>query len=155
MKIDLQLEKYLPKLQSKESKYFFDPVRRKWVQASSEELVRQLMIIYLSESGFSPALMAAEREIKLSGLKKRFDLLVMNRNSIPLILVECKSFETEISQTVWDQAARYNIILKCPWLCITNGTQTMVARIFHEDRKVEFLNAIPTADEVFQFQTEP
>jgi len=124
----------------------FDPVRKKWVKATPEEFVRQLFITYLEKTlGYSTAKMGVERKLIFENLQKRFDIVVYDKNNHPYILVECKSFETELNQDVWYQAARYNHILKASFLCIINGRKTLVASIQHEGKTVERTDELPAA----------
>ncbi|HSU28847.1 MAG TPA: type I restriction enzyme HsdR N-terminal domain-containing protein, partial [Chitinophagaceae bacterium] len=57
-------------------------------------------------------------------LKKRFDILVYDREMKPWMLVECKGLEVELNQSVLDQALRYNMSVPVDYILITNGKQT-------------------------------
>jgi hypothetical protein len=70
----------------------FDPVRRKYV-VLTPKWVRQHIIHYLLGKGYPPSLMAIERGIDVNGTAKRFDIVVYGRDTLPLILIECKSAE--------------------------------------------------------------
>ena len=52
----------------------FDPVRRKFVRATPEEIVRQLWLLYfLEEKNLNPKLIAVERTIMVHDRQRRFD----------------------------------------------------------------------------------
>ena len=70
----------------------FDPHRRKWLILTPEEWVRQNFIQYLIQVMNYPAsLIALEKEIWLGEMKKRFDILVYNKDHQPWMIVECKA----------------------------------------------------------------
>ncbi|MBK7232470.1 MAG: type I restriction enzyme HsdR N-terminal domain-containing protein [Saprospiraceae bacterium] len=142
--IDLKLDLLKDRIQRKDDQFLFDPVRRKWIKFSSEEYVRQLMLIYLHDVlGYGYSTMAVERMIKLNGLSKRFDIVVFNRKGEAFILIECKSFNHQLSQDVWDQVSRYNCVLASSWLCITTGIQSLIVKIDFENSKISAENTLP------------
>lgn len=100
----------------------YDPLRRKWMVWSPEEHVRQCLIQFLTqEGGYPPGLLGVERGMRYNQLRKRWDLLVHDRNGRPLILAECKEPRIEISSEVVMQLATYNSQVGAPHLLITNG----------------------------------
>src|SRR6478735_275420 len=102
-----------PKFRIKErdgKRYIFDSIRKTWLLLTEEEWVRQNFVAYLVKTLHYPGtLIALEKEIVLNGLKKRFDVLVYNKNHLPWMLVECKAPEVKLSEDVLQQALRYNI----------------------------------------------
>lgn len=102
----------------------FDIIRKKYVVLTPEEWVRQHVVHYLLErKGYPVALVAVEREIELYNLKRRFDIVVFDRNGSPWLLIECKAPVVALSQKVFDQVFRYNLTLGAPYVAITNGIQ--------------------------------
>ncbi len=100
----------------------FDELRKVWVRLTPEEWVRQNFLQYLVQVMQYPAsLIAIERELKLGELKKRFDVLVYNRQHQPWMMVECKAMEVNLDEAVLQQVLRYNIAVPVPFLVITNG----------------------------------
>ena len=100
----------------------FDEMRRQWIRLTPEEWVRQNFLQYLVQTMRYPAsLIAVERELRLGELKKRFDILVYNREHQPWLMVECKSMEVQLDESVLQQVLRYNIAVPVPFLVITNG----------------------------------
>jgi len=101
--------------------YLFDPVRKKNIMLTPEELVRQLTIQYLHiEKGYSLGVFSVEKQIKLNDTIKRYDIVIYKKG-LPHILVECKRPEIKLDEAVCAQIARYNIVLQVPYLMITNG----------------------------------
>lgn len=86
-------------------------------------------------------MMMSEVGFRLGGKQLRADIVVYDRQASPLMVVECKRPEVELSQAVLDQAIRYNMVLNVKYIMITNGTRTFVFR--REEDKYEFLNAVP------------
>jgi len=122
----------------------FDPVRHKYVTLTPEEWVRQHLIAYLiQEKGFPVSLIGVEKQLVLNKLTKRFDLVVFKRNAAPLLLAECKAPGVEITEKAFDQAARYNMLLKAEYFFITNGLEHYTCRIDYENRQYIFIQDIP------------
>ena len=118
--------------------------RRKWVAATPEEQVRQTFLHALVEHyGYPQSLIAVEAKIAVgAGVTKRCDAVVYSQALQPLMLMEFKAPDVPITQTTLDQAAVYNTTVHAPWLILSNGKQTVVARI-DTDRQITFLNQIP------------
>ena len=125
--IKIDYPPYQPKIKTQGGQEFiFDSFRKKWVVLTPEEWVRQNFLQYLITVKKYPAsLIAIEKEIKLGELKKRFDIVVYDKNSQPWMIVECKEMNVELNQQVLDQVLRYNITMQVPYLVITNGSYCM------------------------------
>ena len=103
----------------------FDFIRKQWLLLSEEEWVRQNFIQFLvQEMKYPMELMAVEKEIQLGELKKRFDILVYDRNHQPWMLIECKAGKISADEKVLMQVLRYNISIPANFLVITNGHYT-------------------------------
>ena len=111
------------RLKSSENKpYIFDPIRKKFVRLHPEEWVRQHTIKYLIDTkGFPASLINVEKEIKLKNTRKRYDIVVFNPDGSIFLVIECKSYNVGITQSVFDQIARYNLELQASLLMVTNG----------------------------------
>ena len=105
----------------------WDPLRRKSVSLTPEEEVRQWFISVLSTGMKVPEhMMMSEVALKWNGLDYRADILVYDRSAHPLLVVECKRPEVELTQEVVDQALRYNNVLDVRYIVITNGLKTFM-----------------------------
>jgi hypothetical protein len=122
--IRIEYPPYQPKIKADGGKEcIFDEVRKKWVVLTPEEWVRQNFLQYLVQVKNYPAsLIAVEKEIGLGDMKKRFDIVVYNSSHQPFMIVECKEMSVVLDQKVLDQALRYNIPLRVPYLVLTNGS---------------------------------
>ncbi len=117
---------YSPQIKQEEGKeYIFDGIRKKWLQLTPEEWVRQNFINYLIVTMQYPAsLIAVEKEILVGEMRKRFDILVY-KDSKPWLVIECKEMQTAVNESVIKQVMGYNIQLQVPYLIITNGNNTL------------------------------
>jgi len=136
---------------SENSLSIFDPIRKKYVALTPEEWVRQHFVQYLiCEKGFPQALIANEIGIKLNRTSKRCDTVIYNRDLKPLVLVEYKAPEIEITQKVFEQISRYNIIFKVPYLIISNGLSHYCCYVDYDSQRATFITEIPNYQDIVQ-----
>lgn len=122
----------------------YDPVRHKYVTLTPEEWVRQHLIAYLNlVKGYPVSMIGVEKQLILNKLTKRFDLVVFSRNGNPFLLVECKAPGIDISEKTFDQAARYNMLLRAEYFLITNGIEHYTCRLDYEHKQYIFVEDIP------------
>ena len=122
----------------------FDPLRRKYVSMTPEEWVRQHFVHYLiSEKGYPASLMANEAMIRLNSLTKRCDTVVYDNSLRPVVICEFKKPDIEITQQVFDQVVRYNIVLKVKYLIVSNGMSHYCCKMNYEDMSFDYLQEIP------------
>ncbi|HKB42863.1 MAG TPA: type I restriction enzyme HsdR N-terminal domain-containing protein [Chitinophagaceae bacterium] len=114
------------RIKKEENKEFiFDALRKKWLLLTPEEWVRQNFVQYLIKiKNYPSALIALEKEIWLGELKKRFDVLIYNKDHKPWMMIECKGGEIKLNDAVLQQALRYNISVPVEFIVITNGSFT-------------------------------
>ncbi|MBS5795662.1 MAG: type I restriction enzyme HsdR N-terminal domain-containing protein [Dysgonomonas mossii] len=121
-----------------------DPLRRKFVALTPEEWVRQHFVNFLlREKGYPAALIANEIQIDLNKLKKRCDSVVYNRDLSPLMIIEYKAPDVDITQQVFDQIVRYNIVLKVKYLIVSNGLIHYCCIMNYENQSFNYLSDIP------------
>ena len=142
---ELNLPEHPFKITLKDSQfYIFDDIRKKHLVLTPEEWVRQHFIQYLiNDRKFPKALIQVEGGLSLNQLQKRTDIVVFNHSGERIMIVECKAPEVNITQAVFDQAARYNSVHKAAWLVVTNGLRHCYARIDHEQSSFKFCEALP------------
>ncbi len=122
----------------------FDPVRRRYVALTPEEWVRQHMLHYLmTVCGAPKGLIAVEKGFVYNGMARRADIVVHDRTGAAALVVECKAPETPVTQAVFDQAARYNTVLRARHLVVTNGLVHYCARIDWARGATAFLPDLP------------
>lgn len=139
----------LPKIDIKsklvnESIQIFDIVRKNFFALTPEEWVRQHVIHYLIfNKKYPKGLMQIEKLIKYNNLKTRADIVALNKNADPILLVECKAPSIKIDKNAFDQIAKYNFNLKANFLFVTNGINHYCCKINYNDGGVEYLQEIP------------
>ena len=130
--------------QGTEGASIFDPWRGRWVALTPEEWVRQHFLNHLvHDMGYPAGRIAVEAALRLNTLRKRADAVVYGANGRPLALVECKAPGVRITQAVFEQAARYNLIYRVNHLLITNGLVHHACAIDLEAGTSRSLPAIP------------
>jgi len=122
----------------------FDEIRRKFIILTPEEWVRQHVVHFLlHEKKYPKSLINVEKLLTINGLTKRYDVVVFNPDGSIFILVECKAPQIKISQTVFDQIARYNMTMQSQFLMVTNGHNHYFCSMDYENEKYIFMEALP------------
>ena len=101
--------------------------RHRWVRLTPEEWVRQQLLHRLVEQlGYPASLIAVEAAFQMpNGKNFRADAVVYDRQTEPLMLIECKAETVPLTQKTLDQALTYNRLLNVPYLLLNNGPQTI------------------------------
>ena len=125
----------------------WDPLRKKEVALTPEERVRQWCIgVLRDQMGVPVHMMMSEAGFKLGDKQFRADILVYDRQASPLMVVECKRPEVELTQEVLDQAIRYNMVLNVKYIIITNGTKTFICR--KGETGYKFIDSVPDYEQM-------
>lgn len=141
----LNLPIFEVKIVIKEGKrLIFDSIRKKYVALTPEEWVRQHFVHWLvAEKGYPVSLMANEVQIQLNATRKRCDTVLYDRSLRARMIVEYKAPDVEITQQVFDQISRYNIVLKVEYLVVSNGLHHYCCRVDYDQGTYQFLPEIP------------
>lgn len=132
-----------------EQKLIYDDLRRKYVALTPEEWVRQHFIHYLIDFKHYPAaLIANETTITLANTTKRCDSIVYDRNGMPKVIIEYKASSVKLTQKVFSQIGRYNMVLKVDYLIISNGLNHYCCKMDYDKQSYVFLNNIPCYEEL-------
>ena len=127
-----------------QKRFIFDEIRKKYIELTPEEWVRQNCIKFLiNEKKFKKNLISIEKKIQLNNTIKRFDILVHDINGGCILLVECKAPNIKINQESFDQILRYNQVISAKFLMVTNGIIHYYCRINNHQKNIEFLKEIP------------
>lgn len=127
----------------------FDSIRGKWLVLTPEEWVRQNTIIYIADTLEAPMTrIANEVAITYNGLIKRCDSIIYDDYGNPLIIIEYKRTDIQITQHVFDQIATYNMQLQVPYLIVSNGLQHILCKVDFENRKYIFAQQWPKYHEL-------
>lgn len=125
--------------------YIFDDIRKKYILLTPEEWVRQHLLQYLLQALHYPrTLISIETMVRMNGMPKRCDVAVWNQQKKAILLAECKAPHIAIKQAVFEQTARYNLMLKVRYCIVTNGLQLYCYQLDYENNTYAFVNQIPT-----------
>ena len=141
----LNFKQYSFRFKNRENKpLIFDVVRKKFMVLTPEEWVRQNTIQYLvKELNIPLSLINVEKQIKLHGTIKRYDIVTFNPDGSIHLIVECKADSIKISQDTFDQIARYNLVLKSTFLMVTNGMDHYYCKMDLQNKRYSFLETLP------------
>lgn len=141
--MELNLPPYEVKIIPKgDGHQIFDTFRKKYVKLTPEEWVRQHFCHYLKNHlGYPAGRMVLEGSLNVNGIESRWDVLVFGQDGKPFLLVECKAPEVRLTQKVFDQAYRYFLGTKAPYVIVTNGLEHYCIVI--GTNGPEFLTEIP------------
>lgn len=148
--LQLNLPEYSFRIKKTEKNtLIFDDFRKKWIVLTPEEWVRQNFIRFLTDKINYPVnFIAVERKLNVNGTLKRFDAVVFDKNAEPVVIIEFKAPDVEISQKTFDQTAVYNYVLKAPYLFISNGLSHFFCKTDFEAGRYLFLEKIPMYNEL-------
>lgn len=127
-----------------------DILRQKFVALTPEEWVRQHFVHFLIEQkGYSKTLMANEVAVTLNGMSRRCDTVVYRQEGMkPLMIVEYKRPDVEITQRVFEQICRYNMVLEVEWLVVSNGLKHYYCQVDIKNGGYAFMKDIPSYGEI-------
>jgi len=122
----------------------FDEIRKKPIVITPEEWVRQHFVQFLiKQKKYPKTLIKLEGGHKLHGKPKRSDIVVFNKAGKKVLLVECKAPGVPITQKVFEQIARYNMVHKIELLAVTNGLKHYYCVIDFENSNYTFIPDLP------------
>jgi len=128
----------------------FDIIRKKFIDITPEEWVRQHIVHFLIQHKQVPtSMISIEKQLILNNTKRRTDIVIFNSLLKPLLIIECKAPQIEINQLTINQALRYNIELKVPAIFLSNGLQHVFLKLENEGPKV--LKEIPDYQSLLNF----
>lgn len=141
----LNFPNYTFRFKNSENKVaIFDEIRKKFIQLTPEEWVRQHVVQFLiEEKKYPKSYINVEKIVKINGMNKRYDIVVFNPDGSIFLLIECKAPEINISQTTFDQIARYNMILNANFLMVTNGLNHYFCQMDFQKETYHFLKELP------------
>ncbi len=129
--------------------YVLCPIRRKKIMLTPEEWVRQHVLYYLlDDRAFPQSLVVSEISLQINGLNRRCDIACYDRNGNPLVIVECKAPEVNITDKALHQIAQYNAALKARFLMLTNGKQHFFCEVDQHSGEIQKLSNLPHWEEL-------
>ena len=143
--LSLNLPPYATKIAVRDGKNtIWDVIRRKYVALTPEEWVRQHFVHFLIEhKGYPASLLANEVALTLNGTSRRCD-----RTLSPRMIIEYKAPHIPITQKVFDQICRYNLVFRVDYLIVSNGLSHYCCRMDYAHQSYEFLTDVPEYGEL-------
>ena len=127
----------------------FDILRQRYVRLTPEEWVRQHFVHFLiGQKDYPKELLANEISLSLNQMVKRCDTVLYDRQARPQMIIEYKAPHIQLSQKTFDQISRYNIVLRVPYLIVSNGMRHYCCRIDYDNGSYAFLRDIPAYGEL-------
>lgn len=107
--------------------FVWDALRHNYLVLTPEEWVRRHVIgLLTTHCGVETTSIVQEYPVQLNGTAQRADVVVMDGEAKPLLLVECKAAEIPLTRAVYEQAVRYNAVVGARYVMITNGLKTLL-----------------------------
>ena len=143
--LSLNLPPYATKIAVRDGKNsIWDIIRRKYVALTPEEWVRQHFVHFLVEhKGYPVSLLANEVALTLKGTSRRCDTVLYDRTLSPRMIIEYKAPHIPITQKVFDQISRYNLVFRVDYLIVSNGLSHYCFRMDYDHQSYEFLKDVP------------
>ena len=76
-------------------------------------------------------------------MSRRCDSVIYDKAGHPKVIVEYKAPTIILSQKVFDQIARYNLVLHVDYLIVSNGLKHYCVKMEYPTGKIVFLQDIP------------
>lgn len=141
-------------------------MRKEWVIATPEELVRQKLVHHLiHDLAFPWSHIALEKSLRqmphltladqLKLPHRRADLVCFAKNIhpqfnlYPLLLVECKA--VKLSERVVNQVVGYNHFVKAYFIAVVNAEEVRTGWYDEATKKYNFVNFLPKYEELVRF----
>lgn len=143
--IKLNLPAFEAKLKREgDKRLIFDIIRKKYIILSPEEWVRQHVLNYLINIKHYPkGLFKVESQHFYHAMAKRSDILIMDNEAKPWMLVECKAPEVKIATSSLKQIAVYNKSIGAKYLLLCNGMEMFCWKAGDEMKDAELLHELP------------
>lgn len=133
----------------------YDPIRKRWVVATPEEIVRQKLVMHLTKTcQFPIEVMTVEKKLselphllekKQSLPERRLDLLCFGpKLAFPLLLIECKA--VPLNEKMLTQVWGYNAYVEAPFVALVNENQIKMR--WEENGQSRYRDFMPTYEEL-------
>jgi hypothetical protein len=127
----------------------YDPVRKRYVALTPEEKIRQHTINFLHKFLKYPyGNMGVECGLKINEVFFRTDIVIRNRRSELVMIVECKQEDVSLSRNVEEQILKY--FQGCPtarFLLLSNGQDIRCFSVVNGDSFV-LVDKIPSWEDL-------
>ncbi len=136
-------------------KCFLDPYRKRLIEITPEEIVRQRMANYCETIlGFPRITYSLEVPMShyVDGAPGRADIIVhapIDEHTMrPVLIIECKKNDVVLSDKVMDQAITYCDITAADYFVITNGREIEIFKYIENEKRYRKLEQMLTYQEM-------
>lgn len=141
-------------------KQVFCAVRRQWVAATPEELVRQRLLLKLTQQlGYPSGHVAVEVSLQQMPhlrekppLLRRADIICYAPTFHPLLLIECKA--VPLNARVLRQAMGYNRYVQAHYVVVANEGEERIGRFDDATGEYQFTSGIPEYTKLKEFNAK-
>lgn len=131
---------------------FLDPYRKRLIEITPEEIVRQ-RIARFYETVLGVPKESISLEVPMShyakGTKGRADIIIHDPDAeFPLAVIECKKSDILLTDNVYEQAMKYSNIVLSDYYIITNGIDIEIAKYDESEDVYRLLDNILTYQEM-------
>ena len=81
-------------------------------------------------------------------MSRRCDSVVYDKSGQPKVIIEYKAPTVTLTQKVFDQIARYNLVLHVDYLIVSNGLKHYCVKMDYEHHSYSFLGDIPVYQDI-------
>lgn len=128
----------------------YDEQRCRFVRLTPEEWVRQNFVSFLKlQYRYPKGLIANEVSISFNNRTFRADTVIYDNTMTPVILVEYKAPNIELTQKVVDQILLYDIKFQVRYLIISNGLKHLVWEVDNSEAGYFAIDKIPEVDVLY------
>jgi hypothetical protein len=135
--------------------HLFCSIRKEWVAALPEEIVRQRLLLHMiQEKGFPPSLITVEQSLKsMSHIcleshtrlpNRRIDIVCFTPHGStlhPLLMVECKA--VALVPSILNQIVGYNHFVRSSFIAIANQKGVRTGWYQPETKEYAFIDFLP------------
>ncbi|WP_427340838.1 type I restriction enzyme HsdR N-terminal domain-containing protein [Caloranaerobacter sp. DY30410] len=148
----INLEKYKIPIDYKRlnNSCVFDPIRKKLIIATPEEIVRQKIIKFLiNEMDVPEDMIGVEIPMKYfkNRARGRADIIVYGRDDknyfVPVMIVECKAPDVPLTDKVLSQVMKYDEIILADTIMVTNGNELVIQSYNYDKKDYFYLKEFP------------
>lgn len=146
-----------------DSQTLFCSIRKEWVAALPEEIVRQRVLLHMvEEKGFPASLVAVEQSLRLlphlSTIdrrrvpNRRADIICFTKDLKtssglhPLLIVECKAIK--LAPAIMNQIVGYNHFIGSCFIAIVNQEEMRTGWYDREKKDYSFVDFLPSYQEL-------
>ena len=102
----------------------------------------------IQDTHFPAGRMGNEILMSLNVQSRRCETVVYDHSGNPLAIIEYKASDVPLTQAVFDQIYRYNIVLRVKYLIVTNGVELYCCRMDYDSLSSQFLEVLPYYSEL-------